>query len=921
MFKQNYSTISVFLLIMLFQNVSAQVEKTFFSDEAEMLYKERKYLELISYCDEQLPTVIKTNDSLAIAKLFLEKARGLYHKSRHLESIEDLKKAETYLPSSASTSVLKADIMYLYHINYALKSFILKELEYGRKSLDLYIAQPKEIKNYEQIFALYRRMANPNVTIGRYEVAVNYLDKADELLDKIPSNYKLRSPLLEQKFSAGYQKIVVDLIETAFFSENYDSISIKPITQRVIREKNKLDTIYENNKHLNINVGSYGSALNFYCRYFIVNQDKIDFNLSELHDDIDKSIALLDKKLNSRYLVLYQGNKVDVLCYEKAYEKALTLMNTIIDEAGESHNRYVNFLFQKARILFSMGKNEEGKAWIKKGIDRIHSGTEPLKSDYSNFEAGYKLEDVYLLISVAEKIIVKAELGKKEKEQELKTLYDLAFQQFLNTYTTQPLNKRTQNVLKTIVRNLVEYNLMDSQRISQIEHIENRLAWKRFSQSRTVAFLPVIDSLEQIDFLLRKQLIHAKRQRDNKKVDSLNTVLFKFNRQLQNDYPTLAKFTQDNFTISEFQQLLPQDEIVLKYMFFKDEFGLFRITKNDIKVMLKPWGFHEKEILNTFIEQTKQTKISFRLSDTLTKLLLPEEVENYGKLTIIPDTPIYQLPFEVLGLNKKFLVEEKAIRYSSHLRFVHVNDNIMQEDTKAEVSIFAPEYPKKDVAFTTRSVPYSLEGAQEEAQAIKEIFRTTAFIGEEATKDQFIAHKSDGSVLHLAMHATMDEEYPEFSHFNFPKNEKLYVEELYALKIPVELAVLGACNTALGKQDNALNLKSLHRAFSFSGTKATIASLWEVPDMSTKTIMVDFYKNLKKGKTKSEALQRAKINYLRETDNPKLRHPYYWAGFVLYGDDTPVTHLSKSYLIFIFGGIAIAGLAFQYLRRRRKKAA
>ena len=58
--------------------------------------------------------------------------------------------------------------------------------------------------------------------------------------------------------------------------------------------------------------------------------------------------------------------------------------------------------------------------------------------------------------------------------------------------------------------------------------------------------------------------------------------------------------------------------------------------------------------------------------------------------------------------------------------------------------------------------------------------------------------------------------------------------------------------------------------------------------------MVAFYENLKLGQNKAQALQQAKIHYLKNSQNEKLKHPFYWAGFVLSGNNSPV-HVSKSF--------------------------
>ena len=60
-----------------------------------------------------------------------------------------------------------------------------------------------------------------------------------------------------------------------------------------------------------------------------------------------------------------------------------------------------------------------------------------------------------------------------------------------------------------------------------------------------------------------------------------------------------------------------------------------------------------------------------------------------------------------------------------------------------------------------------------------------------------------------------------------------------------------------------------------------VASLWNVEDQSTRDLMVEFYKALKEGKSKSQALAQAQRRLLAQE---KYRHPFYWAPFVLIGD-------------------------------------
>ena len=50
--------------------------------------------------------------------------------------------------------------------------------------------------------------------------------------------------------------------------------------------------------------------------------------------------------------------------------------------------------------------------------------------------------------------------------------------------------------------------------------------------------------------------------------------------------------------------------------------------------------------------------------------------------------------------------------------------------------------------------------------------------------------------------------------------------------------------------------------------------------------MQHFYHNLDAGMGKDEALQQARLTYLDESSK---NHPYFWAAFVLIGDDQPIS--------------------------------
>jgi CHAT domain-containing protein len=120
----------------------------------------------------------------------------------------------------------------------------------------------------------------------------------------------------------------------------------------------------------------------------------------------------------------------------------------------------------------------------------------------------------------------------------------------------------------------------------------------------------------------------------------------------------------------------------------------------------------------------------------------------------------------------------------------------------------------------------------------------------------------------------------------------------------VDLAVLSACETGLGKVAGGEGLLGLQRAFQVSGAGTTVASLWQVDDAATRALMDEFYRNLwEKKLPKIEALRQAQLKMLREYDpqkgtlrgvggvrqldtdgKPERLPPFYWAAWVLSGD-------------------------------------
>ena len=77
-------------------------------------------------------------------------------------------------------------------------------------------------------------------------------------------------------------------------------------------------------------------------------------------------------------------------------------------------------------------------------------------------------------------------------------------------------------------------------------------------------------------------------------------------------------------------------------------------------------------------------------------------------------------------------------------------------------------------------------------------------------------------------------------------------------------------------------LMGLSRAFLHAGARQVVASLWNVNDEATATLMIHFYTALLRDHLPpTAALRRAQLAVRAD---PRTAAPYYWAGFELQGD-------------------------------------
>ena len=96
-----------------------------------------------------------------------------------------------------------------------------------------------------------------------------------------------------------------------------------------------------------------------------------------------------------------------------------------------------------------------------------------------------------------------------------------------------------------------------------------------------------------------------------------------------------------------------------------------------------------------------------------------------------------------------------------------------------------------------------------------------------------------------------------------------------------KLVTLSACDTGVGEVKNGQGVYGLRRSFFLAGAESLVMSLWPVSDYVTREMMSGYYRGLKQGLGRGDALRQVQLAMLKRKDR---QHPFYWASFIQAGE-------------------------------------
>jgi CHAT domain-containing protein len=408
-------------------------------------------------------------------------------------------------------------------------------------------------------------------------------------------------------------------------------------------------------------------------------------------------------------------------------------------------------------------------------------------------------------------------------------------------------------------------------------------------------------------------------------------------------------------TGEEVQSTLDADTVLLEYSISPERSTLWAVTKEQIRTYSLP-GLEELTSFEQYLKSLRTPLIGeeevfqhIALGRDLFRILVgpaESQIRRKKHLIIVPDGPLYYLPFEALILpaphkgarqpvtlkDAHYLIKQFRVSYAPSASMLVAQRRAQRSRaTRASRPLVAfgdPLYQEANLTGSPAShsgpmTPLGLRATRWNHLRDAGVLNRLAFAGEEVRRIARIwgiplhsAHinlqqratvervrelnLAQYRIVHFAAHGVMEDDLglatqPALvlspGRAEGQSRGLLQFADIIGLKLKAELVVLSACNTGLGRLRAGEGIVGLTRAFLYAGASSVVVSLWQVEDQSTSLLMEHFYRYLKQGQSKAEALHQAKLRLLEATitlqalgQRQSLAAPFYWAPFVLVGD-------------------------------------
>lgn len=562
------------------------------------------------------------------------------------------------------------------------------------------------------------------------------------------------------------------------------------------------------------------------------------------------------------------------------YNRALSLWNTVGDRGGEA-----NTLANMGSLFSSQMQPAVAIFFYKQSVNVTESLRKDMKELPQETQLAYTQTVVDIYRNLADLLL------KQDRILEAQQILDLLKVQELEDY----LGKVRGNA-ETVKG--IDYLQPEQQILTQFNErqknaiqLSNELAQLRQTPDaqRTPAQQQRIDQLVALETALNQQI--------NSFFDSpaVTTALAQLS-------PTTLRQTIDLADLNALRDDLQQLNAAIIYPLILEDRLELVITTPNAPPLRRTVPVKKAEITKAILEfrlalqNPNDNSVQAQAQQLYQWLIKPLEADlklaNIQSILYAPDGVLRYIPLAALHDGKQWLAQ----RYRINNITAKSLDKLTPQPPQPQLNILAGAFVQGQHKFSVGSKRFDYSGllgaGREVSQLVAAFPGTQSFLDQAFTRAAFQPRMNEHNIVHFATHAALVAGEPKDSFILFGNGDRATLRDIENWSLfNVDLVVLSACETALADPfDNGGEILGLGYIFQNRGAKATMASLWRVDDGGTEVLMNAFYSTLQQGTaSKAEALRQAQLALIKgatssANPNASLKHPYYWAPFILIGN-------------------------------------
>lgn len=767
-------------------------------------------------------------------------------------------------------------------------------LDYFQRSLKI----REELQDSLGVAVSLNNIGIVNYDLGNYTEALNYYKRSLKMLQEIGD---------KNKVAMSFNNIGVVNFELGNYPEALeryqDSLKIKDS----IGDKRGAATSLNNIGLVHWNLHQFNKALEYHRKSLGIREEIGDKN----------GISMSMNNLGRVYRDM--GNAPEAAKY---FEDAIQIREQIGDKSGLAWSLYdLGSLYYQQKNMEEAEKNLSEAIRISQEIEfpevlwpSLHKKALIYRDKGKKDEAIKLMKDSVEIIETLRRKILQAEQKAAYLQNKLEVYEDLISLLYQTSQKVEAFHYEQRAKARSFL-DLLEESRADANITQGVD--PDLLQREREIQAK----------LSNVQLKLDAERAHPKKDENRiagfeKERDRIYRDYEELKSEIKSRNPRYAELKySDPAQLSEIQNLLNDDTLLLEYLLGDRESFLFAVTKDQFEMFkLPPRDEIEKRVerlrnsIADFGNASAQTFYLQESSKLFADLMGP--MKNFGskktKLLIAPDGSLYHLPFQALTTKEvsssgqiefqslPYLAKRYQISYIQSASILKISGNQHESaGTQKKLLAFAdPIYGKNQ---TDQSDPVlqtafgetdqemrRLTFSNDEVTEIASLFpkgNVKLCLRDQATEDNIKKiNLEDYQMLHFAVHGIANEAKPQFSSIvlgrasGSKEDGYLQMYEIFNLKMKAHLAILSACESGLGKKVRGEGIIGLTRAFEYAGAQNVMVSLWKINDRSTAEFMTSFYKKLQRDGD-DKAVEEAELEMIRG----KYSHPYYWAAFVLYG--------------------------------------